>query len=267
MEVVKRHGMAMGSSSASTTMTMAGMAASTTMAAMASGTSTGMSAMDHGSGGMDHGMDMVGMNMYFTTKYNNYPVMFKSLSADSKAKAFGIFVLLFALGFFLRGCEFYRNYLEQRVWKNPAYVGSCPPVSRALSNKAALQEKAASANSGGCCTTTANESSSINKLSHDIDDTISAGTGSETETQQQQQQQLPPRQLSLASSLFRDAIRLILCIIPDLFGYALMLAAMSFCLVYFFGVVLGLGVGRFVFEKLSDRTKLRAVTSGMNSHC
>ncbi|EGV64417.1 hypothetical protein CANTEDRAFT_114243 [Yamadazyma tenuis ATCC 10573] len=58
---------------------------------------------------------------------------------------------------------------------------------------------------------------------------------------------------SIPSMLVRNAIRLILIFLPEMFGFALMLVAMSFTLVYFFAVVSGLTVGKFIFERLGSR--------------
>lgn len=232
MHHVKRH-MDMASSSmgsmASMTHSMMDMASST-MGSMS--TSTGMD-MDH-----DHGMDMELMHMYFTTQYKNYPVLFKTLTASNKGQAFGIFLLLFVVGFLTRGIEFVRNYLELVVWKNPTYV-ECHPGQETLTPVGSRSD---------CCGPV-----QTNKLSSDSEVAAEVTTN-----------QTSPS-LSFASSLFRNAIRLALCILPDLFGFALMLAAMSYTLTYFFAVVLGLGVGRFVFERLSDRMNLKPL--GSTFHC
>lgn len=61
------------------------------------------------------------------------------------------------------------------------------------------------------------------------------------------------KNLSTASLVMRNIIRFWLHFIPELLGFALMLAAMSFSVLYFFGVVLGLSFGRFLFDRLSSR--------------
>lgn len=73
------------------------------------------------------------------------------------------------------------------------------------------------------------------------------------------------RKTNVPSSLVKNFIRLVLCFIPEMLGFALMLAAMSFTPLYFFAVVAGLSIGRFIFERLSDRLKLRPVVNGF--HC
>ena len=55
----------------------------------------------------------------------------------------------------------------------------------------------------------------------------------------------------------RDIIRLALCIIPDLLAYSLMLVAMTYTLTYFFAVVIGSGIGRFVSERTMEHFRLK----------
>lgn len=189
------------------------------------------SSMDHLSG-MSH---MHSMNMYFTTLFKDYPVLFSKLSAHTKGQAFGIFVLLFIVAFLCRGLEFARNYLEARVWNNPAYQAQChPPVDNVTG-----ADKA-------CCTTKdrMDDSSSNDK------EPLAAPS---------------KPQIPLATSLFRDAIRLVLFVVPDIISYALMLAAMTYTLAYFFAVAVGSGVGRFAFQRLSDR--LRVSPGYFSAHC
>jgi copper transporter 1 len=256
MDLLARHdmgGMHMGGSS--TTMDM--MMSSTTMA-MSMASSTGMGGMDMG--GMDMGgnssmgghmhMDMPGMNMWLTTHYKKYPVVFKTLKANTGAQGFGIFVLLFVLAFVLRGAEFYRLYLEQRVWQNPMYLGSCGPDELAAVKSGAKP-------AGDCCSPT---SGSSHKDESDIERAQEPAEGAAAATYQ-------PHRLRLALSLVRDAIRIFLNMLQEMFAYGLMLAAMTFCLVYFFAIVTGLALGRFFFEKLSFRMGLKAVTSGIGGGC
>ena len=49
----------------------------------------------------------------------------------------------------------------------------------------------------------------------------------------------------------------ILASFTDLFGYTLMLAAMTYTLTYFFAVVIGSGVGRFVSERLMEKFRIK----------
>lgn len=246
--------MDMGSSSAASS--MMDMASSTAMS-MASSTAMSMSSSSSTSD-MDMDMDMgMDMHMYFTTQYKDYPVLFKGLHARTAAQAFGIFVLLFAVAFLIRGVEFTRNYLEQVVWKNPSYV-DCHPGETA--NTHLKQVNTTDKKVGSCCGGEIDKDSDISLR--------------DTSSDQQHHQQIEgvhasgrPSRLPLASSLVRDAIRLILCILPDLFGFALMLAAMTYTLTYFFAVVLGLGIGRFTFERLSDRNNLKPSGSNGAFHC
>ena len=151
----------------------------------------GMSGMG-GMGGMDMGGELKHMmNMWFTAHYLDYPVVFHKLTANNGAQAFGIFVLLFFVAFFVKGMDFLRMWLEVRVWKNPVYLNSCGDVT-------ASYEKPL----------------------------------------------WPVR-------IFRDCVRLFLCFVPEMFGYYLMLATMTYVLVYFFAVVTGMALGKFAFDKLS----------------
>ena len=243
---MKRHdmaGMDMGSMSmASGTMDMASATSSMDMGSMSSSTMD-MSGMDHS------------MHMYFVKEYLDYPVLFEGLTASNGGQAFGIFLLLFVCGLFVRGIEFASKYLEQVVWKNPNYVDACHTPSPNGEVKALVPA------AGNCCGANAiNDTTggSIRKTN-----SSSLGVG-------QQELEGPyatsqPSKLPMASMLFRNTIRLVLCIIPELFGFALMLAAMTFSVLYFFAVVLGLGIGKFIFDRLSDRMNIRPSASIL--HC
>lgn len=175
-------------------------------------------------------MSMSLMNMYLTSNYDNYPVLFKNLSASNGGQAFGIFVLMFVVSFLTKGFEFLKNYLEQRVWNNPNYI---IPQQTTIIEECACDdsEKAASEQPVESATPTGRHTS-----------------------------------LPLASVLVRDFVRLILCFIPELLGYAMMLVAMTFSLVYFFAVVLGMTFGRFFFERLSDTMGVRPGSNNYQGH-
>lgn len=216
--------MDMGSGS----MTM-GSTMESTMASMTQSMESMMS-MDHGSMTMDHGsmntdsMDMghdsmgmnmgdISMNMYFTNNYKEYPLLFQTLKASNGGEAFGLFVLLFFIGFLTKGVEFLRNFLEHRVWHNPDYSAE---LAIARSEKNSSDEEVTHVNS-------------------------------------------PSPSSSLSAKIIRNSIRLVLCFIPELFSFCLMLAAMSFSLVYFFAVVTGLSVGRFTFERISHHYGIQPI--------
>ncbi|EGW30334.1 uncharacterized protein SPAPADRAFT_52427 [Spathaspora passalidarum NRRL Y-27907] len=188
---------------------------------------TASSAMDH----MSSHDDMAGMHMYFTAQFKGYPVIFKNLVANNKGQAFGIFLLLFFVAFLNRLLEFVRNYLEEVVWQNREYQEFESGIANAPAN---LQ----SVTSGANCHDTNSSDDSLHK-----GDSVQVSK--------------PVKSLPIASTLFRDAIRLFLCIVPDLFGYALMLGAMTFTLTYFFAIVIGSGVGRFTSERLMERFRLK----------
>lgn len=199
--------------------TMTGMSHSQSSAAASS---LGMD-MDH----MDMG-GMMSMNMYLTTNYKDYPVLFKGLSADTAGKAFGIFLLFFVAAFVSKGFEFTKNYLELKVWNNPNYQVPEPTV---------IEE---------CACDDENEKSS------EAEGTTPTGT--------------PRRQSSILTVFTRDLIRFGLIFLTEIFGYALMLVAMTFSLVYFFAVALGMAVGRFFFERLSDKLDLRPGRNNFQGH-
>jgi copper transporter 1 len=248
MSYMKRHGMAgmdMGSMSmASATMDMGSTTASMDMGAMSSST------MDMGGMDMDHGM-----HMYFVGDYLDYPVLFKGLTASNGGQAFGIFLLLFVIGVFVRGLDFTSKYLEQVVWQNPNYVYAChtPSPNGAVNVPIATD--------GNCCGDNTRNDTTADSIRKTNSSSLAVG---------QQEHEVPyatsqPSKLPMASKLFRNIIRLALCILPELFGFALMLAAMTFSVLYFFAVVLGLGIGRFIFDRLSDRMNIRPSASIL--HC
>ncbi|GMF05527.1 unnamed protein product [Ambrosiozyma monospora] len=49
----------------------------------------------------------------------------------------------------------------------------------------------------------------------------------------------------------KDIIRLLIAFVSAMFGYALMLAAMSFVILYFFAACLGIAFGEVFFNRLS----------------
>lgn len=213
----------------STATTVMDMVMTTTSSMMAS-----MTTETSGSSSTSTSMDMdssMSMHMYFTKAYADYPVLFSSLKAKNGGQAFGIFVLLFFLSFLTKGLEFLKNYLEQNVWNNPNYL--IPKQTTIIEN----------------CE--CDDDSEKLESPTPIEDTHATGR---------------PRNLSLASVLVRDIIRLILCFLPELLGYALMLATMSFTLVYFFAVVAGMTIGRFFFERLSDTMQVRPGANNFQGH-
>lgn len=208
---------------------MASMTMSSAMSSMASMTmSMGSMATGMSHGGHDHGgsMEMAGMNMYLTTKFKAYPVLFSSLSAKNKGEAFGIFVLIFVVCFVSKGLEFLKNYLEIRVWNNPNYK-----TETTIIEQCECDEK-------------------------DMDGSLEAQPATARRVSH----------LPLVKALFRDFIRLLLCFLPELLSWAMMLVAMSFVLTYFFAVVLGMSFGRFFFENLSNRLNLRPGGNNFQGH-
>lgn len=260
MEYIKRHhDMDMGSSSsmvASATSMMMDMASSTIMD-MA--TSSASSSMEHstmsGMSGLSHKM---GMHMWLTAEFAGYPVLFKDLKANTKAQAFGIFVLLFVVAFLTRMLEFVRNYLEEIVWRNNNYLENEEGI---VQHGAKLTTIESEKNLATCCMN-AKENGNFEEHAktccsakkHDLDDSDDSIDKSNSP---QIEPITPKRSISFASSIMRDIIRLALCIIPDLLAYSLMLVAMTYTLTYFFAVVIGSGIGRFVSERTMEHFRLK----------
>lgn len=221
--------MSMAMSVASSTMDMV-MASSTMDMAMGSSTmdmSSATNSLDLGMASMH--MAGMSMNMFLTRAYKDYPVLFSSLSALNAGQAFGIFLLFFVVSFLSKGIEFFKNYLEQKIWNNPNYLVPKPTTVIECACDDDL-EKGANENGEG---------------------TTSSGA---------------PRGLPMAKSIVRDVIRLLLCFLLEMLGYAMMLVAMTFSLVYFFAVVTGMALGRFFFERLSDHMQLRPGNNNFAGH-
>lgn len=199
----------MGSSTASSmSMSMAGMNMGSSTSS--SSTSTGMP-----SSGDDMSDMNMSMNSYLTPTYKNYPILFHKLSADTKGKAFGIFLLLVVAAF---------------VYKCTLFVSWCLEVKWFKKwNKNHKPTTAAAAASGG-----------LNYYNEDPLQTAHLP-------------RLPnfvfhvfkPSSVELA----HDFIRAILTFISTMLVYMLMLAAMSFVLTYVFAVITGLALAEVFFNR------------------
>ena len=231
----------MPSSTGSSMSGMSGMGSMSMSGSMPSSSSSGMSGMS-GMGGMS-GMDDMSMNMYFTGQYLHYPILFKQLYASNGGQAFGIFLLFFVAGILARGIDFLKNYLEQVVWENPSYI-----------NKVLIKPSE-------------NSSNGVVEAYRSRNSKEIEGIQSLSDKQGFEEPVVPKdKGLLFASRLFRNIIRLTLCFLSELLGFALMLAAMSFTILYFFAVVIGLSLGRFLFERLAEKFGIRPeMTSAM--HC
>lgn len=197
--------MSISSATPSSTMNMHSM--SSTMSGMAA-SSTGMDMAGMNMGGMK--MEHMAMNSYLTPKYYKYPLLFEHLSADTKAKAFGIFVLIGVAAFvyklilFVSWClevhwfkmwskEDRRNAeLTAAMFADPDSVPRLPPIYALLRDLAM------------------------------------------------------PR----TSELLHDFLRTILVFLSTMLVYMLMLAAMSFVLTYVFAVILGITLSEVFFNRL-----------------
>ncbi|QPG76930.1 hypothetical protein FOA43_004324 [Brettanomyces nanus] len=143
-------------------------------------------------------------------------------NASSKASAFGIFCVIFFTCFAFRAFIFLGAYLEQRVFHN--YTNSviidkedctCDPVSDS-DQKFQAATKALGA--------------PIDKSFGQIIKEIC---------------------LPGMNEVYKDVIRLLVAFVVSMLGYALMLAAMSFFILYFFAVCLGLAFGEVFFNRLA----------------
>ncbi|CCE82619.1 Piso0_002351 [Millerozyma farinosa CBS 7064] len=247
---MKMDGTSMGSmSSMAPTSSMGSMGSMGSMSSMTMASGSSMSSGDDMGSMSDMGSMGMSMHLYLTTNYKDYPVLFQGLHASNGGEAFGIFLLLFFVGVLVRGIEFLRTYLEQVVWKNPTYVschpsgtirGADPAILRSDTNQMD-EENCCSGNKDAVYDAAADKCDSADTFTHKID------------SDQQQQH----TKLSLASIVIRSVIRLALCILPELFILALMLAAMSFAIVYFFAVALGLGIGKFMFDMITDAIQIK----------
>lgn len=157
------------------------------------------------------------MNTYLTEGFVGYPVVFSGLHAANGGQAFGIFVLLFFVAFFFRGTGFLCAYIEQIVFV---------PSRLTVDDDTASDEKIGST----CSEEEAQTTTEIVK---------------ERSTLAKFFQYSP-------HSLYRDFIRLLIVFVSAMLGYGLMLAAMSFVLLYFFAVVLGIAFGEIFFLRLSN---------------
>ncbi|VEU19434.1 DEKNAAC100506 [Brettanomyces naardenensis] len=201
-------------------MNMGSMDMTTTSASM-SMTSGAAMASDSSANDMG-GMDMSSMNEYLTTKYNGYPVLFKTLKASSGGVAFGIFVLIFFTCFAFRGFSFLGAYLEQRVFHN-------------YSNSVIVEKD-------DCACDPASDSDQ--KYPGASDSTLPEHVHKSFGT--------ILRELLFPgmNELGKDIIRLLLAFVVAMLGYALMLVAMSFVLLYFFAICAGLAFSEVFFNRL-----------------
>lgn len=219
--------MDMGSSSTAMAMSSAtssmNMASSTSMNMGSSTMSMDMSSSSSTADSMDMDMDM-SMNSYLTTHYNGYPVVFKTLTASSGGAAFGIFCALFFTAFAFRGLTFLSAYVEQKVFRDIKPFDLSENETPVNSQKTDVHESSRSTD----------VESDINRKKHLKERSAIAKFFAVTPT-----------------SLYRDFIRLIIAFVAAMFGYAIMLAAMSFVILYFFAIVLGLAFGEVFFFRLA----------------
>lgn len=208
-----------------------------------------MSGMDMSGMDMSGDSSMAGMNMYFVSSFKNYPVMFKNLKATSGGQAFGIFVYLFVLAFLLRGLSFLSLYLEQRVWNTQSVnitIDECECEDEEVKD----QESEAA---GNCCGGDVAEGKSValvNKKAH-----VEHLQKTNNVKRSTIAQILTPGMREVK----RDVVRFLIYLVTAMFGYALMIAAMSYVILYFFAICLGLAFGELFFNRVR-------IASGLNDN-
>lgn len=99
------------STSSSMTMSMSTATSSASAVTTTSSGMSGMSGMSSSSTSSTMDMDM-SMNYYLTSKWENYPVLFSKLKANTRGKLFGIFLLLIVAAFVYKATGFALWYLE-----------------------------------------------------------------------------------------------------------------------------------------------------------
>lgn len=237
-------GMSMAMGSSSSTMTMDMQSGSTDSYGSSSSSSSSNSTATS-STGMDMSSHM-SMNYYLTREYAKYPVVFEKLYANSKADAFGIFVLILAAAFCYKFLLFLNWTLEIHWFKK---WNKTKKLQSALSLK--------------------NNSNNTSKTFEDDGDNLSLfSSGQKTDydsdaTQVYQDNnglqliQPLPKMPNLLFDIFapnlndliHDCIRVIIIFTSTMIIYMLMLAAMSFVLTYVFAVITGLSLSEVFFNR------------------
>ncbi|SCU80139.1 LADA_0B05270g1_1 [Lachancea dasiensis] len=215
--------MPMSSSSASMSMPMSSSSASKSMS-MSSSASMSMSMSS--ASAMDMSGDMQ-MNTYLTPQFKGYPVLFNHLNANTKAQAFGIFVLVIAAAFAYKFLLFTSWCLEVKWFKqwNPTAIKS----GSGLSAVAAPEDP---------------DNSSLASTQNYIQD---------LEFQTQYLPKVPNLLVHVVSpsvkELCHDVVRLLITFCSTMLIYMLMLVTMTFVLTYVFAVVLGISLAEIFFNR------------------
>lgn len=157
------------------------------------------------------------MNMWLTPTYNDYPVLFQHLKANTSGKAFGIFLLIVVAAFFYKGITFTSWCLEVhwfKKWNKTSKFSSIFPNKR-------------------------------NNMSDDAEIMNSDMTPAP---------KVPNVLLTFLTpsftDLFHDFIRAILAFISTMIIYLLMLVAMTYVLTYVFAVITGLALAEVFFNRI-----------------
>lgn len=207
------------SSMASTSGTM--MMSMTMSSSAAASTSGSMSGMDMGGSDSNSSMSM-GMNSYLTPTYKHYPVLFQHLSADTRGKAFGIFLLIVVAAYVYKFLLFVSWCLEVHWFKrwNKTNRYSTLQVDKEANNAKETSGKDYYADATF-------EMSTLPKIPNFMFDVCSPSL----------------------IDLFHDFIRALLTFTATMIVYMLMLVAMSFVLTYVFAVITGLSLAEVFFNR------------------
>lgn len=218
-----------------------------------------MSGMDMGSDHSHHS-DSMGMNMYFVTHYKDYPVMFRHLVAHGPGGAFGIFCVLFFGAFLLRGVSFLSLYLEQSVFKTQsANINivieeedncACDDADYSSNGKNSIEPQEETVN--GIITTTTKRNTVIKKT-----------TIKNAASQPKQRSVLAQLFAPTWGEVYKDIIRLVVYFVQAMLSFALMIAAMSYIILYFFAICLGIAFGEVFFNRLRIAMGLNNNLSGV----
>ncbi|CCD22620.1 high-affinity Cu transporter CTR1 NDAI_0A04640 [Naumovozyma dairenensis CBS 421] len=203
---------------------MAGHPSSTMIMSTSTGGNSNMTAtMNEGSMNSEMNMNMdMEMNSYLTSKYKNYPVLFQKLYADTRGKAFGIFLLVVVASFVYKALLFVSWCLEVHWFKKWDASGKHTSIKNATENTRDEERDTEYFVENGL------EMKPLPKLPNLLTDFM----------------------VTSYTDLLHDFIRAILIFCSTMIIYMLMLVAMSFILTYVFAVILGLTLAEVFFNRL-----------------
>ncbi|AMD21940.1 HFR085Wp [Eremothecium sinecaudum] len=162
------------------------------------------------------------MNTVFSTSYRGYPVLFSNLHASTRGEGFGIFLLIILLCLTYKAVIFLSWCLEVKWFKT---IG-------ADSQRRIVDDDQYKSSSS---------LNSTNKFTDDLEGARILPT-------------LPTLMFDIFApswpELMQDLTRLVLTFISTMLIYATMLVAMTYVVLYFFAVVLGLALAESFFNRI-----------------